>query len=145
MDTLRFAGFFSKSLILFSAFCGAAFAGSVSREIDRLPQDRPVAMIVQYAGEGRPSVSWSAYRASVISHLPNGELCMITPAAAVELSKTSSIAHISVNHTIRATGSALPVYDYLPQSLRTAPGSFARAASPNLSLGNNIGVAVIDS
>jgi serine protease AprX len=158
MDTPLITRLLSRSPALLSLVSSAAFAGTVSPDVNRLRPGEAVQMIVQFAPQtvspnsattaitsilSLPSVA--AYGASIIANLPNGQLCLMTPEAAIALAKTPSVAHISVNHTLHGTGQSapLPVYDYLPQTLH--PNSIAAAGQPDLNAGDNIGVAVIDS
>jgi serine protease AprX len=160
MHTPRFAGLLSKFLILPATFGIAAFGGTVSPDINTLSPNQPVQMIVQFAAQNSSNTattaagsitsiaslpSFSNYGASIIADLPNGQLCLMTPAAAMALAQTPGVEHISVNHTLHGTGQAapLPVYDYLPQTLH--PNSIVAAGQPDMNAGNNIGVAVIDS
>ncbi len=66
----------------------------------------------------------------------------MTVADAINLAKNPAVAHISLNNSLIGTGSALPVYDYTPETIEPTSAS---ATSANSNLGKNIGVAVIDS
>jgi serine protease AprX len=79
---------------------------------------------------------------NLISLLPTGELCSMTASSAIALASKPSVAHVSVNNTILGAGSALPVYDYMPQTIQPQTTG---AGTPNPNAGKNIGVAIIDS
>jgi hypothetical protein len=66
----------------------------------------------------------------------------MTAGSAVSLAHNPSVAHVSINHPLYATGTLQPAYDYMPQTIQPLAAS---AGTPNPSNGKNIGVAVIDS
>jgi serine protease AprX len=98
-------------------------------------------VIVQYKSpaSGAPSARCS----NKLLDLPGGSLCSVTAREARTLAQDASVAHVSVNHSLQATGSALPVYDYTPETIH--PQSQVAAGTPDFKAGKKVGVAVIDS
>ena len=153
MEKPGFTKLFSKCV--FALVAGsAAYAGSVAPDLDSIQASHPnqsVQVIVKYAspsatnniatGNSTPSYCLG----SKIADLPGAALCGMSAASAKALANNPGVSHVSLNHSLQATGSSLPVYDYLPESVRTKASSIAAAASPDPSAGAGIGVAVIDS
>jgi len=79
---------------------------------------------------------------NLVELLPSGELCSMTASAAIGLAGNSAVAHVSVDNTLQSLGTALPVYDYMPEALQPLSTT---AGSANTKTGAGIGVAVIDS
>src|SRR5579863_7015377 len=132
-----------KCSALLTAAAMTAAAGTVSPQLATMPPNQPVQVIVEYA----PSLVGGLLSTvcgvlNLIQLLPLGELCTMTASAAINLAHNPAVAHVSVNNTLQGLGTALPVYDYMPQALQPLSAS---AGSANMSLGANIGVAVIDS
>ena len=149
MNTQKLDALLPVSLFVLCAFSGPAFAGTVSPELSTLPQSTAVQVIVQYSTAQMAAPSIASATSTIggttikLADLPNGSLLQMTPAAALTLSQSAGVTHISVNHTVRTTAdSTIPVYDFMPQTLH--PNSVAAAGVPSKS-GKNIGVAIIDS
>src|SRR5665213_724234 len=149
MATSRFPGFASRSLLRLSVIVlsalgsTAAFAGTTSPDLARVPQDTVVRVIVQYANRSpRPAMSGSR-----VADLPmvNGELRSMTAGAARLAAQSAGVAHVTIDHAIQGTD--VPVYDFTPQTIQ--PQTFAQSPSSvnaaNMNRGKGIGVAVIDS
>ena len=118
-----------------------AFGGTASPQLTRMPPSQQVQVIIQYTPSllgGLTSTVCGVL--NLVQILPLGELCTMTVADALNLARNPQVAHISVNNTLKPTDSA--VYDYTPQTLQ--PGS-STAGSANPNVGQNIGVAIIDS
>jgi len=170
MHKPRFSEFSSKLLTLFCVFGGAAFAGTVSPDINTFSPNLQVQVIVQYSAQSTANGAVLSTVNGALASAPtcggtlitaNVELCQMTPAAALLFAQTPGVAHISMNHSIQGTGESVeradgvstgkpsplsglvPVYDYLPETLH--PNSVLAAALPDFKAGRKIGVAVIDS
>src|SRR5215472_18722439 len=115
----------------------AAYAGTHSPELKRLPSNRMVDVIVTF-DESRSANVNLGYK---LRDLPHGELRRMTVADAVHASALLNVAHVSVNHPIMAT--ATPGYDFMPQSIQ--PVSLPMFGYQVATQGAGIGVAVIDS
>lgn len=105
--------------------------------------NQPVQVIVQYA----PSLVGNLLSTvcgvlNLIELLPAGELCSMTASAAVNLAQNPAVAHVSVNNTLQGLGTALPVYDYMPETLQPLSST---NGSADMKMGAGVGVAVIDS
>ncbi len=67
---------------------------------------------------------------NLIQLLPAGELCSMTVSSAMGLAQNPSVAHVSVNNAVRGAGSALPVYDYMPQTIQPQSGGGSPIRTP---------------
>ena len=133
----------TRCFLLLSALAATAAAGTVSPQLTSMAPDQPVKVIVQYA----PSLVGTLLSTvcgvlNLVELLPSGELCSMTASAAIALAQNPAVAHVSVDNTLQSLGTALPVYDYMPQTLQPLS---ATAAPPTRTSGAGIGVAVIDS
>jgi len=122
---------------------GSAWGGTVSPQLAAMAPNEQVQVIVQH----NPSLLGGVLSSvcgtlNLIQLLPIGELCSVTVADAMNMAQNPSVAHISVNNTLQGTGSALPIYDYTPQTIQPTA---ANTAAANAAQGRNIGVAIIDS
>ena len=115
----------------------AAFAGTHSPELKRLPSNRMVDVIVTFDESGSANVNLG-YK---LGDLPRGELRRMTVADAVRASALFNVAHVSVNHPVMST--ATPGYDFTPQQIQ--PVSLPMFGYQLATQGNGVGVAVIDS
>jgi hypothetical protein len=132
-----------KCSLLVSAAAMTAAAGTVSPQLTSMPPNQPVQVIVEYAPTLLGVLTSTVCGVlNLIQLLPVGELCSMTVSAAINLAGNPAVAHVSVNNSLQGLGTALPVYDYMPQTLQP---SSASAGSANTSLGAGVGVAVIDS
>jgi len=129
----------SGSLLLVAA--GLASAGTYSPELDRLSPAQLIKIIVKRSGNTVPN--YSSQGIQKLRILTSGDdLCQGTVSAAIRLSSQSTVNHVSVNQLVQGTGSAKPVYDFMPQTVQ--PKS-PLADYPNFGQGVGIGVALIDS
>ena len=128
---------------LMSAATIAAFAGTLSPQLASMPPGETVQVIVVHTPTLVGSLlSTVCGMLNLIKLLPLGELCTMTVSAAISLAQNPAVAHVSVNNTLQGLGYALPVYDYMPETVQPlSTGS----ASANMKAGAGIGVAVIDS
>src|SRR5438067_9107894 len=138
MALIQFPRLLTRTGFLISALSCAAFAGTVSPDLASSDSDDVVKVIVHQKGS-----SSSICGAKSVANLPGikGELCAMTASEAKALAQSAN-AHVSLNHSIQ--GSAVPVYDYVPQTIHPRL-SAGNAGSPNFNLGKHLGVAVIDS
>jgi serine protease AprX len=132
-----------RTAVALLATATAALCGTVSPQLSALAPNQSVQVIVQHT----PSllgglVSTVCGALDLLQLLPGGELCSMTAADAINLAQNPLVAHVSVNNILQATGTAVPLYDYTPQTLQPAS---ATAGSANPKLGQNVGVAIIDS
>src|SRR5215472_1543144 len=125
------------STVMLIGTMGAAYAGTHSPELKRLPSNRMVDVIITF-DESRPANVGLGYK---LRNLPNGELRRMTVADAVRASALVNVAHVSVNHAVMAT--ATPGYDFMPQQIQ--PVTLPLFGYQQATQGNNIGVVVIDS
>src|SRR4051812_44695357 len=137
---------FVRPCLLASALSGVAFAGSNSPDLTKINPSQTVQVIVQYASQTGVSRSALAVASPVLAgagikkgDLPGGALFQMSAGAALLLARQSGVKHVSLNHKIQGTGSAVPVYDFMPQTIQTGVGDFAN------SQGFPVGVAIIDS
>lgn len=121
---------------LLSATALNAIAGTVSPDLSAMPPGSPVQVIVQYSSPLGGLVS-GVCGVLQIALLPVGELCSTTAANALALAQNPLVSHVSINHLVQGTGQALPVYDYMPQTIQPLTYSGGQGAG--------VGVAVIDS
>jgi len=143
MLTRHLAQRFVRISVILSLAAATAAAGTVSPQLQSMAPDQSVQVIVDYAPSITGALSSTICGAlNLIELLPAGALCSMTASAAIGLAQNPAVAHVSVDNTVQNLGSALPVYDYMPQALQP---SSAGSGSANMSLGANIGVAVIDS
>jgi len=134
------------ALTLFLTVVTAA-AGTVSPQLASMPPNQPVQVIVQYV----PSLIGDLLSPvcgllNLIQLLPLGELCSTTVSGAINLAQNPNVAHVSVDNTLQSLGTALPVYDFMPEALQPpASTSGLTSGSANMNMGAGVGVAVIDS
>ena len=133
----------SCGIALSLAAASMASAGTLSPQFSTLNPNQTVQVIVQY-NEGLVGslLSTVCGLTNLIELLPTGELCSMTVSAVLNLAQSPFVAHISVDNTLQAASTPLPVYDYMPQAIQPASAS---AGTANATMGANIGVAVIDS
>src|SRR5665213_4566509 len=140
--------FFTRTLLMLFA-AGTSFAGTVSPHIQALKPSQVVQVIIQYRS-ANISIS-AAYGGFKLMDLPNinGEVSRMTAGAAATLAKESGVLNVSMDEVVQSTGTptAVPIYDYMPQTLQPAlflrsPASFGAA---NTESGEGIGIAIIDS
>ena len=121
----------------------SAWGGTVSPQLAAMAPNAQVQVIVQH----NPSLLGGVLSSvcgtlNLIQLLPLGELCSVTVADAMNMAQNPSVAHVSVNNTLQGTGSALPVYDYTPQTIQP---TYTNTGSANSKQGQSIGIAIIDS
>src|ERR1035438_9905127 len=130
----------SKTLGTLGLTAAFAFGGTVSPQLRNMDPNQQVQVIVRHHDASLLGTLCSGL--NLIDVLPGGELCSMTVTNALSLAKDPRVGHVSVNNSLLGTGSALPVYDYTPQTIQPS-SSTTGSANPNP--GQNIGVAVIDS
>jgi serine protease AprX len=152
--TGRLAGKLAKltpalaSAILFS-FAASAVAGTHAPQLDELFRKNPtesVDVIITYKDAQVAPILGGESRK--LASLRGGELRRTTVADAIRLSGLATVAHVTVNHPIMATGTA--VYDFMPQAIMpTSQPMFAPLNTLGFLYGYGgngpVGVALIDS
>ncbi|HXE55960.1 MAG TPA: S8 family serine peptidase, partial [Tepidisphaeraceae bacterium] len=119
-----------------------AAAGTVSPQLRSMPANQPVEVIVQHTQTLLGGLLGTVCSTlNLIQILPLGEVCTTTVAGALDLATKPGVAHVSVNNVLFGTGTATPLYDYMPETI--SPSSTTGPA--NYKLGSGVGVAVIDS
>src|SRR5208283_347105 len=113
----HFARQAATSLAAVALSAALAFAGTVSPQLNTMPPNQPVQVIVQYAPTLLGGLTSTVCGlVNLLDILPVGDLCSMTVADAINLAQNPQVAHISVNNTLQATGAA--VYDYTPQTVQ---------------------------
>src|SRR5579871_1492400 len=108
-------------IALLLATAVTANAGTVSPQFATLPPNQQVEVIVQYTPLGSllgGLLNPVCGLLDLVELLPVGELCSMTVQDVLNLAQSPLVAHISVNNTLLASGTSLPVYDYMPQTIQ---------------------------
>jgi hypothetical protein len=123
------------SLLLVTA--GGAFGGTVSPQLAAMPPGQPVQVIVQYSSSLIGSLlSTVCGTLNLVQLLPGGELCSMTVSAAIGLGQNPSVAHISVNNALQGMTPAVPVYDFVPQTVQPVSQSASTTGgTANMNMG----------
>jgi hypothetical protein len=111
----------TQGFVALFAIAPSVFAGTISPQLSSMDPNRPYQVIVQHtASLTGVLVSAVCGVANLLELLPGGELCATTAGVAMNLANNPSVAHVSVN-ILQGTGSALPVYDYIPRKPFSQP------------------------
>ena len=131
----------AATLSVFTAM--TAMGGTVSPQLLNMNPNQQVQVIVVYAPNLLGFLTSTVCGVTnLLAILPLGELCTLTVDAAITLGQNPAVEHVSVNNSVVSTGTALPVYDYMPQTIQPLS---ATAGAANTAQGQGIGVAIIDS
>jgi serine protease AprX len=125
---------------VFGVLAAPLFAGTYSPEINKLRPGTRIEALVTYKATAGTRNPVSAPGATYLGDAGDAQIWKGSVATVKAMAAQSSVAHISLNHPVRAT--AIPVYDYLPETIQNSVKDLQPA---NFSSGKGIGVAVIDS
>jgi serine protease AprX len=124
----------------FGLLAAPALAGTFAPEINKLTSATRIEALVTYKATAGTRNRVYAAGATYVGEAGDAEVWRCSVAAAKAIAAQSSVAHVSLNHPLLATG--IPVYDYLPETLQK---SVKDLQSVDFTKGQGIGVAVIDS
>src|SRR4051812_5750446 len=102
----------SQQIVWLAVLSCAASAGTLSPEFKGMSSTKTVEVIVKYSAGDTDVVTLGRK----LADLPGGGLYSMTVAQAKTVAAQPTVKTVSTNRTVYSTGTAAPVYDFMPQS-----------------------------